>query len=283
MDAPLDTLIIDRLVRDALLEDLGDAGDITSLAVIPKSATATVVMRARQAGICAGLGFAQSAFALRDPLAEIQCCISDGDLMAAGDDVMIIKGSARALLSGERVALNFMGHLCGVATQTAELVAAVSGTSARICDTRKTLPGLRAAEKYAVRAGGGVNHRFGLYDAILIKDNHIAVAGSISEAKDRARSYVGHMAAIEIEVDTLEQLNEALEAGAKVILLDNMSPQTLREAVERTAGRAQLEASGRVSLETVRAIAETGVDYISVGRITHSAPTLDLGLDIDLA
>ncbi len=282
MHKPLDPLLVDRLVRAALAEDLGDAGDITSLSVIPHNATASVIMRARQKGICAGMAFAETSFRLRDPAAEIEHFINDGDPIEAGTDVMAVTGNARALLSGERVALNFMGHLCGIATETAEMVAAIAGSAARICDTRKTLPGLRAAEKYAVRTGGGVNHRFGLYDAVLIKDNHIAVAGSITEALNRARDYVGHMAAIEIEVDTLAQLDEALAAGARIVLLDNMTPDQLSEAVRLNKGRAQLEASGRVSLETVRAIAQTGVDYISVGRLTHSAPCLDLGLDIDV-
>lgn len=282
MIAPLDPLIIDQMIARALAEDLGDAGDITSLAVIPPTARASVVMRAHQNGTCAGLDFAQHCFLNRDPDATINRLIADGAPMQAGDAIMSITGSARQLLSAERVALNFMGHLCGIATETAAMVAAIAGTRARICDTRKTLPGLRAAEKYAVRAGGGVNHRFGLYDAILIKDNHIAVAGSITNALKQARDYVGHMAAVEIEVDDLDQLAEALAAGARIILLDNMDTEHLRAAVEMSAGQAQLEASGQVSLDRVRAIAETGVDYISVGRITHSAPCLDLGLDIDL-
>lgn len=206
----------------------------------------------------------------------------DGARLEAGDDIAKISGPAQALVASERVALNFLGHLSGVASQTAKLVDLVAHTSAKICDTRKTTPGLRAAEKYAVRAGGGVNHRFGLDDAILIKDNHIAVAGSVAAALHAAQQAAGHMLSIEIEVDTLDQLSEALSAGGKIILLDNMAPDVLRQAVEMNQGRAVLEASGRVNSDTVVAISETGVDFISVGAITHSAPVLDFGLDIDV-
>jgi len=273
---------IAALVKNAIAEDLGDAGDLTSLSVIPENATAKVDIVARDNGICAGIDFADIAFRELAPNNRLTRLVDDGDALSHGTKLMHIEGNARSILSAERVALNFMGHMSGIASETAKLVAAVSGTKAQICDTRKTTPGLRAIEKYAVRIGGGINHRFGLYDAILIKDNHIGVAGSIEKALEQAFSYAGHMVQVEIEVDTLVQLEQALNAGARVILLDNMTPDQLREAVALTNGRAKLEASGRVSLETVKAIAETGVDYISVGRITHSAACLDLGLDITI-
>lgn len=278
---PLPAPMIRDLVNAALSEDWGRLGDITSAAVIDTNATARGIIRAREAGVLAGIGFAKTAFALADEhlLAEIQ--LGDGENLAAGTQVMTITGPAIALLGAERVALNFLGHMSGIATQTAQLSALVAHTRARICDTRKTTPGLRAVEKYAVRAGGGVNHRFGLDDAILIKDNHIAVAGGVTAAMSRAQAKVGHMMRIEVEVDTLDQLDEALAAGADIVLLDNMPPEMLKEAVARIDGRAVSEASGRVDAATVEAIAEAGVDYISVGRITHSAPCLDLGLDIE--
>lgn len=280
---PLPPLVVRKLVKDALAEDWGRSGDVTSQAVIPATASAHAVIRARETGVLAGLDLVSTAFAANKSGLKVTLHKQDGDNVAPGDDVATIKGPARALLAAERVALNYLGHLSGIASRTAHLVGLVAHTKARICDTRKTTPGLRAAEKYAVRAGGGANHRFGLDDAILIKDNHIAVAGGITQALDAAQSSAGHMLAIEIEVDTLAQMDEALAAGAKIILLDNMSPQELAEAVARNQGRAVLEASGRVSEETVTAIAESGVDYISVGAITHSAKTLDLGLDIDIA
>lgn len=279
---PLPAALIRSTVEDALREDLGSAGDLTSLAVIGEGMQAEACIVARDAGVCAGLDFAIMAFSLANADINCQTHVEDGARLSPGTRLMDIKGPAASILSAERVALNFLGHMSGIASVTAELAAAIAGTKARICDTRKTTPGLRLVEKYAVRAGGGVNHRFGLYDAILIKDNHIAVAGSITAALNQARRYAGHMVQIEIEVDNLEQFDEALAAQAPVILLDNMSTSDMAEAVRRNAGRAKLEASGRVSLETVRAIAETGVDYISVGRITHSAPCLDVGLDIDL-
>lgn len=273
---------IRALVTHALMEDLGDAGDLTSLSVIPDNAIAQVDIVARDTGVCAGLDFAEEAFKQLAPSNQVSRFVKDGDPLQSGTKLMHIEGHARSILSAERVALNFMGHMSGIASETAKLVKCISGTHAKICDTRKTTPGLRAIEKYAVRMGGGVNHRFGLYDAILIKDNHIAVAGSISKALEQAFAYAGHMVQVEIEVDTLDQLQEALASGAGVILLDNMSPEQLSQAVEITNKRAKLEASGRVSLETVRDIALSGVDYISVGRITHSAPCLDLGLDITI-
>lgn len=280
---PLPALTVENLVQAALAEDWGRTGDITSQNVIPASAKAHAVIRAREAGRLAGLDLAEAAFrANNSGLTSIRHK-QDGDLLAPNDDVATIEGPARALLAAERVALNYLGHLSGIASKTAHLVDLVAHTKAQICDTRKTTPGLRALEKYAVRAGGGANHRFGLDDAIMIKDNHIAVAGGITPALKAAQSGAGHMVAIEIEVDTLAQLDEALAADARIILLDNMTPEQLAEAVARTQGRAILEASGRVSETTVVAIAESGVDYISVGAITHSAATLDLGLDIDIS
>lgn len=277
----LATLLLEGPVRIALLEDLGRAGDITSQSVVPEDAVARVSLTAREAGIVAGLDVARTAFRLVDTSLKIAVIREDGTRVGPGDDIALIEGPARSILTAERVALNFMGHLSGVATATRSLVDAVEGTGARICCTRKTTPGLRAFEKHAVLAGGGVNHRFGLDDAILIKDNHIAAAGGITKALSAAQQAAGHMTAIEIEVDTLEQLDEALAAGARIILLDNMTPPELEAAVKKAVGKAALEASGKINLETVRAVAETGVDYISAGFITHSAPTLDIGLDFD--
>ena len=278
---PLPSQMISEQVSAALAEDWGRLGDITSAAVIDSGATARSVIRAREDGVLAGLAFAQTAFTLADERLKQDAHVADGESLTAGIDVMTITGPAIALLGAERVALNFLGHMSGIASQTAQLSRLVAHTAARICDTRKTTPGLRAVEKYAVRAGGGFNHRFGLDDAILIKDNHIAVSGGVTAAITRAQSNVGHMMRIEVEVDTLDQLDEALAAGADILLLDNMPPETLKEAVARIDGRAVTEASGRVDAASVTAIAEAGVDYISVGRITHSAPCLDLGLDIE--
>jgi len=278
---PLPNVIVENAVRAALAEDLGEAGDITSQSTIPAGTRARVVMRAREAGCVAGLAPARTAFRLMDPALMISVQKEDGARVQPGDVIAAVEGDARAIVTAERVALNFLGHMSGIATATANIVDAVKGTNARICCTRKTTPGLRAFEKFAVRAGGGVNHRFGLYDAILIKDNHIAMAGSIAKAIKGARAKAGHMVRIEIEVDTLEQLGEALEIGVEAVLLDNMTPETLAKAVSINAGRAALEASGRVNLETAPAIAATGVDYISVGWITHSAPCLDIGLDYE--
>lgn len=277
----LSPLLLEGPVRGALLEDLGRAGDITSQAVIPDDAVARVKLAAREPGVVAGLDVARTAFRLVDASLKIAVAADDGSRIEPGDDIAFIEGRAQSILTAERVALNFMGHLCGVATATRALVDAVHGTKARICCTRKTTPGLRAFEKHAVLAGGGANHRFGLDDAILIKDNHIAAAGGIGQALEAAFASVGHMTPIEIEVDTLEQLDVALAAGAKIILLDNMSNAELAEATALNKGQAVLEASGKIDINTVRGVAESGVDYISSGFITHSAPTLDIGLDFD--
>jgi nicotinate-nucleotide pyrophosphorylase (carboxylating) len=274
--------LVAEAVKRALAEDLGRAGDITSAATIPADATAAGIIATREAGVIAGLALAEAAFREMDPAVSFEAAVADSDAVAAGAIVARISGNARALLSAERVALNYISHLSGIATQTRRYADAVAHTKAKITCTRKTIPGLRAFEKYAVRCGGGSNHRFGLDDAILVKDNHIAVAGSVSEAIRRARVFAGHLVKLEIEVDTLDQLREALSAGADAILLDNMKPAMLRQAVAVAAGKVVLEASGGVTLETVAAIAETGVDFISVGALTHSARALDLGLDIDV-
>jgi nicotinate-nucleotide pyrophosphorylase (carboxylating) len=276
---PPHNLLIEPIVRHALEEDFGRAGDITSELTIEANARATAKLAARKAGTIAGLIAAETAFRLVDPSLTFTYEKADGSTVAAGTTLAVIEGSARAVLSGERVALNFAGHLSGVATATHALVEAIAGTKAKIVCTRKTTPGLRVLEKYAVRCGGGLNHRFGLDDAVLIKDNHIVAAGGIKPAVERVRAGIAHMMKIELEVDTLEQLEQALALGVDTILLDNMPPDTLRKAVAMTNGRAALEASGNVTLATVRAIAETGVDYISSGAITHSASNLDLGLD----
>lgn len=269
-------------VRAALLEDLGRAGDITTLATIPEGTVATASIAARTAGVISGLALAQEAFRIMDPTVSVECRIVEGARARAGDSIARINGSARAILSAERVALNYLGRLSGVATLTDRYVQQVAHTRARICDTRKTTPLLRALEKYAVRCGGGANHRFGLDDAILIKDNHIAVAGGVAAALRAAKSAAGHLVRIEIEVDTLDQLGEVIAEGADAVLLDNMPTDMLRAAVAMVDGAMICEASGGVSLETVVAIAETGVDVISVGALTHSAPALDLGLDISI-
>ncbi len=280
---PLPSFLVEEKVRAALSEDLGDAGDITSQSTIPAGTRSRVVMRARDHGCIAGLDAARTAFRLVDPSLKIAVQAPDGSVVAPGDVIAAIEGNARAIVTGERVALNFLGHLSGIATATRKFVDAVAGTNTRICCTRKTTPGLRAFEKYAVRAGGGVNHRFGLYDAILIKDNHIAMAGGIAAAINGARAKAGHMVRIEIEVDTLDQLKEALDIGVEAVLLDNMPPDVLTQAVEINQGRTALEASGGITLETAASVASTGVDYISVGWITHSAPCLDIGLDYEAA
>ncbi len=279
-DAFLSPLEIDAVVTRALAEDLGRAGDVTSTATIPEDAHARAVVVARKAGVISGLPMVAATFAKLAPAIEISAHQRDGAAVAEMA-LMTVAGPARAILAGERVALNLLGHLSGVATATNELVRRVTGMRARICCTRKTTPGLRALEKYAVRCGGGFNHRFGLDDAILIKDNHIAVAGGIGPVLERAKAAAGHLVKIEIEVDTLDQLREVLEAGiADAVLLDNMDVATLRKAVEMVEGRIPLEASGGITLDTVAAIAQTGVDYISSGAITHSAPNLDVALDI---
>ncbi|RWB57228.1 carboxylating nicotinate-nucleotide diphosphorylase [Mesorhizobium sp.] len=280
---PLPRVMMEPLVRAALLEDLGRAGDLTTDAIVPADATATMVLATRQPGVIAGLDAAALAFELIDPRTEVTVIHPDGSGISAGDVVAAVRGPARALLTAERTALNFLCHLSGIATQTAAVVEAVRGHKAKIACTRKTTPGLRALEKYAVRAGGGANHRFGLDDAVLIKDNHIAIAGDIRTAIERARAGVGHMVRIEVEVDTLEQLDIALAAGVDAVLLDNMSLEQLTQAVAMVGGRAITEASGRVTAQTAPAIAATGVDLISVGWITHSAPILDIGLDAPAA
>ena len=279
MIARLSPLIVEDAVARALKEDFGDAGDITTSATIPADAKSKAVIAARKPGVVAGVDAALAAFRLVDPAISVSIEKDDGARVQKGDVILAIDGPARGVLSAERVALNFMGHLSGISTATAALVDAVKGTNAKIVCTRKTTPGLRAFEKHAVRCGGGHNHRFGLYDAVMIKDNHIAAAGGIAKALAAARAATGHMVKIEIEVDGLAQLEEALAHGADVVLLDNMAPADLKRAVAINKGRAVLEASGNVTIDTVRAIAETGVDVISSGWITHSAPNLDLGLD----
>ncbi|MBZ0111088.1 MAG: carboxylating nicotinate-nucleotide diphosphorylase [Thermoanaerobaculia bacterium] len=278
---PLHLLQYEDGVRAALIEDLGHAGDLTSNATIPDGLRWRGAIVARQPGVVAGLDVARTAFRLIEPTLSFEGVTRDGEEVVPGDTLATIEGAARGILSAERVALNYLGHLSGIASTTARLVAAVGASHARIVCTRKTTPGLRALEKYAVRAGGGANHRFGLDDAVLIKDNHLAVAGSVTAALARVRERVGHMVKVEIEVDTLDQLDEALECGVDAVLLDNMAPTRLRQAVERVAGRAITEASGGITEATVGPVAATGVDLISVGWITHSAPCLDLGLDFD--
>jgi len=276
----LPEILIEPIVRAALIEDLGRAGDITTDAVIPRQARFDGVIAARQQGIVAGIEATRLAFRLMDRDIAITVEKPDGTPVGKGDVVARIAGPARGILSAERVALNFACRLSGIATATARLVAAAKPHKARIVCTRKTTPGLRVLEKHAVRAGGGINHRFGLDDAILIKDNHIAVAGGIRPAIERARAAIGHLVKIEIEVDTLVQLEEVLTLPVDAVLLDNMAPDTLARAVTMVGGRIATEASGRVSESTVRDIAASGVDYISSGWITHSAPILDLGLDV---
>jgi nicotinate-nucleotide pyrophosphorylase (carboxylating) len=276
---PLPTLLIEPLVRQALVEDLGRAGDVTTDAIAPAGRTVRCVMDARQEGVVAGLDLAALAFRLIDPEIRFESDLADGARVAPGATVAAIEGPARGVLTAERTALNFASRVSGIASATARLSTSVAHTKARIVCTRKTTPLLRAIEKYAVRAGGGANHRFGLDDAALIKDNHIAIAGSVAEAIARVRAYVGHLVKVEVEVDTLAQLEEALAAGADAILLDNMSLDDLQRGVKMIGGRAVSEASGRVTPETAPAIAETGVDLISVGWLTHSAPILDIGLD----
>src|SRR5450631_3920107 len=281
-EAFLSPLAIDEAVQRALDEDLGRAGDITSVATIPETTGAHAILIARQAGIIAGLPLAVATFQKLSPDINIQPHYRDGATVAAGVHVLTISGPARAVLSGERTALNFVGRLSGIATLTSNHVRHTAGTKLRICCTRKTTPGLRALEKYAVRCGGGFNHRFGLDDAILIKDNHIAVAGGIGAVLERARAHGGHLVKIEIEVDTLKQVREVLDSGlADVVLLDNMNMAELTEAVQLAKGRVVLEASGGVTQGSIARIAATGVDYASSGALTHSAPNFDVALDID--
>ena len=279
MIEPLPDLLITPVVRAALAEDLGRAGDVTSQACVPADARLRAVFVSRKAGVISGLACARLAIAELDPSADFKSAVEDGTRVGPGGKLARVDANARALLAAERTGLNLLGRLSGIATLTRAYVDAVEGSGAAIVDTRKTTPGLRALEKYAVRCGGGVNHRFGLDDAILIKDNHIAACGSVGEAVRRAKAAAGHLMKVEVEIDGLGQLEEALKYGPDVVMLDNFSLADLAEAVGRAAGRAVLEASGGVTLETVRAIAETGVDVISVGALTHSAGVLDIGLD----
>jgi nicotinate-nucleotide pyrophosphorylase (carboxylating) len=282
-DAFLSPLEIDAAVMRALTEDLGRAGDVTAFATIPEDALARAAVVAREAGVLAGLPLVAAAFVKLAPEIEIAANMRDGSSVTGKTEVMVVSGPARAVLSAERTALNLLGHLSGVATATHEFVRRVAGTRTRICCTRKTTPGLRALEKYAVRCGGGFNHRFGLDDAMLIKDNHIAVAGGIRAVLERAKGAASHLVKIEIEVDTLDQLREVLEVGlADAVLLDNMDSATMRKAVQMVGGKFPLEASGGITLDTIAEIAKTGVDYASSGWITHSAPHLDVALDIEM-
>jgi nicotinate-nucleotide pyrophosphorylase (carboxylating) len=279
----LSPLYIEDALKAALKEDLGHGFDITSDILIPASTGARGILRAREAGRLAGLIVALSSFSMLDGDFEMSVHINDGEDFKAGDIIAEIEGPARAMLSAERVALNFLNHMSGVASMTAEYVREIKGTGAEICDTRKTLPGLRLFQKYAVYMGGGANHRFGLDDAVLIKDNHIAVVGGISAALDQARMLAGHTKKIEIEVDNIKQLEQVLKhGGADIVLLDNFTLANLKKAVSLAKGQVILEASGGVNLETVKAIAKTGVDMISVGALTHSAPQVDIGLDIEI-
>jgi nicotinate-nucleotide pyrophosphorylase (carboxylating) len=278
---PLPDILIEPIVRAALAEDLGRAGDITSAACIDADVRLSARFASRRFGVAAGIGCARLSLLALDPTASFEAVVRDGEALQGGTVIAHVKANARALLSAERTALNLMGRLSGIATLTRAYVDTVAGTGAVITDTRKTTPGLRAVEKYAVRCGGGVNHRFGLDDAILIKDNHVAAAGGVGAAIRRAKAAAGHLVKIEAEVDGLDQLDEALAERPDVIMLDNFSLADLRTAVARAKGKVVLEASGGVTLETVRAIAQTGVDVISVGALTHSAPVLDIGLDAD--
>lgn len=275
--------LVERAVAAALEEDLGLAGDLTSQATLSPHASASASLSAREPGVIAGLDLARTAFSLVGEGVDFVTHVQDGDRIAAGTCVANVYGPARLVMSAERVALNFLNSLSGVATLTRTFADAIEGTGARICDTRKTTPGLRAFQKYAVRCGGGANHRYALDDAILIKDNHIAVAGGVTAALKAAEAFAGHLVAIEIEVTTLDELEEALKAGASAVLLDNMDVEKLRKAVALNAGRARLEASGNVKLDRVRAIAETGIDFISTSQITMAAPPLDLGLDVEIS
>ena len=277
---PLYPLQYESLVRAALIEDLGRAGDLTTNAIVPPGAQGSGQLKARGGGCLAGLAVAATAFQLTDPAVDIDFLNHDGDIVEAGQTLAVIRGSARGLLSAERIALNFLGRLSGIATATEGLVQAVSGYPARVACTRKTTPGLRLLEKYAVRCGGGANHRFGLDDAVLIKDNHLIVSGGISEAVRRVHAAVGHLVKVEVEVDTLTQLEEALSCDIDAVLLDNMSPGQLAEAVQMVGGRVLTEASGGITPQTAREVAAAGVDLLSVGWLTHSATALDVALDV---
>jgi nicotinate-nucleotide pyrophosphorylase (carboxylating) len=275
----LNPLLIADAVRAALIEDLGRAGDVTAQATIPASATSQANFNVREDGVIVGMDFAREAFRQLDPTVKFEAMVADGDHVTRKTVIAKVSGSSRNILSGERVALNYLGRLSGIASLTAKYVAEIKHTHAQIADTRKTTPGLRAFEKYAVRCGGGMNHRFGLDDAVLIKDNHIVAAGGVNEALRAAKKAVGHLVKIEIEVDRITQLKQVIAEGADVVMLDNMSNDDMREAVKLVAGKLKVEASGGVNLTTVKAIAETGVDLISVGALTHSAKVLDIGLD----
>ncbi len=277
---PLPELVYEELVRTALREDLGRAGDLTTDAVVPRDAVADGRILARRAGRVAGSDVAAAAFRILDPTLSVEVVTSDGADVGAGGEILRVRGPARSVVTAERTALNLLGRLTGIATLTRAFVSAVEGTGARIVCTRKTTPGLRALEKHAVRCGGGVNHRFGLDDGVLIKDNHVALAGGVRAAVERARERVGHMVRVELEVDTLGQLEEALVLGVDAVLLDNMDEPTLRQAVAMVGGRCLTEASGGITLESARSIASTGVDLLSVGALTHSAPSLDVSLEV---
>jgi nicotinate-nucleotide pyrophosphorylase (carboxylating) len=282
-DAFISPLEVEAGVYRTLEEDLGRGGDITSIATVPEETRGRAVVVARKPGVVSGLPWVEAAFRRLAPEIEIAAFTRDGAAITAGAKLMTIEGNARAILSAERTALNFIGHMSGIATATAEFVKRIAHTKARIICTRKTTPGLRAVEKYAVRCGGGYNHRFGLDDAMLIKDNHIAVAGGISAVLKRAKAAAGHLVKIEIEVDSLEQLEEVLKVGlADVVLIDNFDLDSMRRAVAMVAGRLIIEASGGITLASAASIAETGVDYLSSGSLTHSVQSLDIGLDIEM-
>lgn len=279
MITPLPNFTLTPFVERALEEDIGRRGDITSYATVPATLTATLDIVNRDAGVIAGIELAKIAFSLIDPTIQFTSHIQDGETAAPGTILATVSGNARNLLTAERTALNFLTHLSGIATETRKIVDLVAGTGAEITCTRKTIPGLRTLQKYAVRAGGGRNHRLGLDDAILIKDNHIAIAGGIEAALKNAKTVAGHLIPLEVEVDTLSQLEEVLAIGVDLVLLDNMPPEVLKKAVEMCRGKARTEASGGITPESVRAVAETGVDFIAMGWLTHSAPSLDIGLD----
>lgn len=277
---PLPRIMLEPMVRGALLEDLGRAGDLTTDAIVPAALQAEATLAAREPGVVAGLDVAALAFFLVEPLIAVAAERPDGSDVSPGDVIAVVRGPARGILTAERTALNFLCHLSGIATATASVVAAVRAHRVKVVCTRKTMPGLRAVEKHAIRAGGGSNHRFGLDDAVLIKDNHVAIAGGVRAAIERARRAAGHLVKIEVEVDDLDQLDEVLASGVDAVLLDNMTPEMLAQGVARVAGRAITEASGRITPATAPAIAAAGVDLISIGGLTHSAAALDIGLDV---
>ena len=272
----------EHILRTAFEEDLGRAGDLTTEAIVPATAVAEAVVAVRKPAVIAGLALAERAFTLFDPSVRVELMVRDGEAVEPGVVLARVSGPARSLLTAERTGLNLLGRLSGIATATASVVAEIAGTRTQVVCTRKTTPGLRALEKYAVRAGGGMNHRFGLDDAVLVKDNHLAVAGSVTEAVRRVHARVGHLVKIEVEVDTLDQLDEllSLDRGADAVLLDNLGPELLAEAVRRVGGRLITEASGGLAPGRVRAVAEAGVDLLSMGWLTHSAPNVDVGLDM---